>query len=192
MSWGLGFCAIVTCHSVLYLNACCRRCKSPSLWCGERRTPGGCPGRMRCLRGAQAAAYGLARRAGMHAGVCAAGAQARCLRAAATHTSMPQPGAYVFSNREKIEWGREFAKYPSVQEFISLPGVGHCPHVRAALAARHRRLLRPLPGPFSHSFCLKNKRRSSSLAAHAASMQDEAPDQVNPLILKFVECVHAS
>lgn len=28
---------------------------------------------------------------------------------------------------EKIEWGREFAKYPSVEEFVSLPGVGHCP-----------------------------------------------------------------
>ncbi|KAL4424712.1 hypothetical protein ABPG77_000055 [Micractinium sp. CCAP 211/92] len=32
---------------------------------------------------------------------------------------------------EKIEWGREFAKYPSVQEFVSLPGVGHCPQDEA-------------------------------------------------------------
>ncbi len=28
---------------------------------------------------------------------------------------------------EPIELGREFAKYPAVQEFIALPGVGHCP-----------------------------------------------------------------
>ncbi|KAL4422541.1 hypothetical protein ABPG75_008738 [Micractinium tetrahymenae] len=32
---------------------------------------------------------------------------------------------------ERIEWGREFAKYPSVQEFVSLPGVGHCPQDEA-------------------------------------------------------------
>ena len=31
---------------------------------------------------------------------------------------------------ERIEWGRELAKLPSVTEFVSLPGVGHCPQVR--------------------------------------------------------------
>eukprot|EP01024_Parvocaulis_polyphysoides_P028463 TRINITY_DN2574_c1_g1_i1.p2 TRINITY_DN2574_c1_g1~~TRINITY_DN2574_c1_g1_i1.p2 ORF type:complete len:351 (-),score=31.81 TRINITY_DN2574_c1_g1_i1:214-1266(-) len=28
---------------------------------------------------------------------------------------------------EKVEWGREFAAFESVEEFIELPGVGHCP-----------------------------------------------------------------
>lgn len=28
---------------------------------------------------------------------------------------------------EKVEWGREFRKYETVEEFIELPGVGHCP-----------------------------------------------------------------
>lgn len=28
---------------------------------------------------------------------------------------------------EKIEWGREFVHYPSVEEFISIPNTGHCP-----------------------------------------------------------------
>lgn len=28
---------------------------------------------------------------------------------------------------EKVEWGREFVKYAAVEEFVSLPGVGHCP-----------------------------------------------------------------
>lgn len=32
---------------------------------------------------------------------------------------------------EKIEWGRELAKMPSVEEFISLPNVGHCPQDEA-------------------------------------------------------------
>lgn len=32
---------------------------------------------------------------------------------------------------EKIEWGREFCKYPAVEEFISLPGIGHCPQDEA-------------------------------------------------------------
>lgn len=32
---------------------------------------------------------------------------------------------------EKIEWGRGLAGYHSVEEFVSLPGVGHCPQVRA-------------------------------------------------------------
>ena len=32
---------------------------------------------------------------------------------------------------EKVEWGREFAKYASVEEFVSLPGVGHCPQDEA-------------------------------------------------------------
>jgi pimeloyl-ACP methyl ester carboxylesterase len=31
--------------------------------------------------------------------------------------------------REKVEWGRDFAKgtYTAVEEFVELPGVGHCP-----------------------------------------------------------------
>lgn len=32
---------------------------------------------------------------------------------------------------EKIEWGRELARYHSVEEFTSLPGVGHCPQDEA-------------------------------------------------------------
>lgn len=32
---------------------------------------------------------------------------------------------------EKVEWGREFVKYPAVEEFIELPGVGHCPQDEA-------------------------------------------------------------
>ena len=28
---------------------------------------------------------------------------------------------------EKVEWGRAFEEYPSVEEFVELPGVGHCP-----------------------------------------------------------------
>lgn len=32
---------------------------------------------------------------------------------------------------EKVEWGREFVKYASVEEFVSLPGVGHCPQDEA-------------------------------------------------------------
>ncbi|GAB4815280.1 hypothetical protein N2152v2_002326 [Parachlorella kessleri] len=32
---------------------------------------------------------------------------------------------------EKIEWGRELAKYHSVEEFVSLPRVGHCPQDEA-------------------------------------------------------------
>ena len=32
---------------------------------------------------------------------------------------------------EKTEWGRELAKYHSVEEFVSLPPVGHCPQVSA-------------------------------------------------------------
>ena len=30
-----------------------------------------------------------------------------------------------------MEWGREFKKYDTVEEFIELPGVGHCPHDEA-------------------------------------------------------------
>jgi len=35
---------------------------------------------------------------------------------------------------EKVEWGRDFcpANYPSIQEYIELPGVGHCPMVRTS------------------------------------------------------------
>jgi pimeloyl-ACP methyl ester carboxylesterase len=32
---------------------------------------------------------------------------------------------------EKVEWGRGFRKYPCVEDFIALPGVGHCPHDEA-------------------------------------------------------------
>eukprot|EP00803_Ostreobium_quekettii_P009715 evm.model.scf_343.5 EVM.evm.TU.scf_343.5 scf_343:31435-36314(-) len=32
---------------------------------------------------------------------------------------------------EKVEWGREFQEYPAVEEFVELPGVGHCPHDEA-------------------------------------------------------------
>lgn len=31
---------------------------------------------------------------------------------------------------ERIEWGRALARHHSVEEFVSLPGVGHCPQVR--------------------------------------------------------------
>ena len=27
----------------------------------------------------------------------------------------------------QVEWGREFKKYDTVEEFVELPGVGHCP-----------------------------------------------------------------
>lgn len=49
---------------------------------------------------------------------------------------------------EKVEWGREFVKYASVEEYIELPGVGHCPQDEAPqlvnpiileFVARHRR-----------------------------------------------------
>ena len=32
---------------------------------------------------------------------------------------------------EKVEWGRDFtpANYDAIEEFIELPGVGHCPQV---------------------------------------------------------------
>jgi len=36
---------------------------------------------------------------------------------------------------EKYEWGQQLAKYPSVQEFVALPGVGHCPQVSLPAAA---------------------------------------------------------
>jgi pimeloyl-ACP methyl ester carboxylesterase len=45
---------------------------------------------------------------------------------------------------EPIALGREFAKYPAVREFITLPGVGHCP-------------------------------------------QDDAPELVNPILIKWIE-----
>jgi pimeloyl-ACP methyl ester carboxylesterase len=45
---------------------------------------------------------------------------------------------------EPIVLGREFANYPAVREFITLPGVGHCP-------------------------------------------QDDAPELVNPLLVKWIE-----
>ena len=45
---------------------------------------------------------------------------------------------------EPIALGREFANYPAVREFISLPGVGHCP-------------------------------------------QDDAPELVNPILVKWIE-----
>lgn len=35
---------------------------------------------------------------------------------------------------ERIEWGRQFvtgSKYPSIEEFVPLPGVGHCPQDEA-------------------------------------------------------------
>jgi pimeloyl-ACP methyl ester carboxylesterase len=44
---------------------------------------------------------------------------------------------------EPVERGRDFARYAAVQEFISLPGVGHCP-------------------------------------------QDEAPEQVNPILQRWI------
>ena len=28
---------------------------------------------------------------------------------------------------EKVEWGRALKDYLSVEEFVELPGVGHCP-----------------------------------------------------------------
>jgi pimeloyl-ACP methyl ester carboxylesterase len=45
---------------------------------------------------------------------------------------------------EPIALGREFANYPAVQEFVALPGVGHCP-------------------------------------------QDDAPELVNPILIKWIE-----
>lgn len=44
----------------------------------------------------------------------------------------PVPVSVVWGDAdpwEKIEWGREFlsSKYPAVEEFVSLPNVGHCP-----------------------------------------------------------------
>ncbi|KAL0045202.1 hypothetical protein WJX82_000513 [Trebouxia sp. C0006] len=44
---------------------------------------------------------------------------------------------------EKVEWGRKLQHYPTVEEFVAFPGVGHCP-------------------------------------------MDEAPDLINPAIMKFV------
>eukprot|EP00667_Euglena_gracilis_P008430 EG_transcript_8537 len=32
---------------------------------------------------------------------------------------------------EKLEWGRDFRKFACVEDFITLPGVGHCPHDEA-------------------------------------------------------------
>lgn len=35
---------------------------------------------------------------------------------------------------EKYEWGLKFREgYPAVEEFVSLPGVGHCPQDEAPL-----------------------------------------------------------
>jgi pimeloyl-ACP methyl ester carboxylesterase len=50
---------------------------------------------------------------------------------------------------EPIALGKEFANYPAVQEFITLPGVGHCP-------------------------------------------QDDAPELVNPLLVKWIEGLAAA
>jgi len=27
----------------------------------------------------------------------------------------------------QVEWGRDFKNYDTVEEFVELPGVGHCP-----------------------------------------------------------------
>jgi pimeloyl-ACP methyl ester carboxylesterase len=46
----------------------------------------------------------------------------------------PVPVSVVWGQEdpwEKLEWGRAFATYPSVEEFIELPGVGHCPQDEA-------------------------------------------------------------
>lgn len=46
----------------------------------------------------------------------------------------PVPVSVVWGEKdpwEKVEWGREFAKYATVEEFVSLPGVGHCPQDEA-------------------------------------------------------------
>jgi pimeloyl-ACP methyl ester carboxylesterase len=46
----------------------------------------------------------------------------------------PVPVSVVWGSEdpwEKLEWGRTFATYPTVEEFIELPGVGHCPQDEA-------------------------------------------------------------
>ncbi|CAG9464986.1 unnamed protein product [Pedinophyceae sp. YPF-701] len=43
---------------------------------------------------------------------------------------VPVPTVVVWGDKdpwEKVEWGREFEAYPTVKEYIELPGVGHCP-----------------------------------------------------------------
>lgn len=59
---------------------------------------------------------------------------------------LPCPALVIWGEAdpwEPVERGREFARYSAVQEFISLPGVGHCP-------------------------------------------QDEAPEQINPILQRWV------
>jgi pimeloyl-ACP methyl ester carboxylesterase len=65
--------------------------------------------------------------------------------------SCPVPVSVIWGEAdpwEKLEWGREFAKYEAVEEFVSLPGVGHCPQDEAphlvnplilSFVARHAR-----------------------------------------------------
>ncbi|KAG7671598.1 hypothetical protein Ndes2526B_g09240 [Nannochloris sp. 'desiccata'] len=46
----------------------------------------------------------------------------------------PVPVSVVWGQEdpwEKLEWGRAFATYSTVEEFIELPGVGHCPQDEA-------------------------------------------------------------
>ncbi|KAK9814391.1 hypothetical protein WJX72_005098 [[Myrmecia] bisecta] len=53
---------------------------------------------------------------------------------------------------EKLEWGREFEKYASVEEFVVLPGAGHCPQDEAphlVNPAILRFIARHIPSPTS-------------------------------------------
>lgn len=103
---------------------------------------------------------------------------------------------------EKVEWGRHFcpANYPSIQEYIELPGVGHCPMVRGdpeldgtprfseafdapSLQAVHpcSRLLVARRYICAALWCV------SGAIADVTCVQDEAPQLVNPLIQKFID-----
>ena len=66
---------------------------------------------------------------------------------------------------ELVEWGRDFQKFDCVEDFISLPGVGHCPMDEAP----------ELVNPLLQEFVLKHQERSTELEQRVAADAAVAP-----------------
>lgn len=76
---------------------------------------------------------------------------------------------------EPVELGKAYADFDTVDDFVILPDVGHCPQVSYSYQIFW-------DGSFPYLRKLSRCRLSSNFT------QDEAPHLVNPLIEKFVAC----
>lgn len=105
----------------------------------------------------------------------------------------------------QVEWGREFKKYASVEEFIELEGMADSFHTSIAVYMITSHCIDRIAMDFMQTqgrFCFQISRfvtqitmlylssvssNSSMVAGVGHCPMDEAPHLVNPLVQKFIE-----